>query len=223
MLTNPLKEHIFIDVETVPWQVPDAIERCKPLVKVPGNYSKPETIERYISDNAEAMWLKTSLDGTYGEVVCATFAFEEGEPVTLHRTLEDDEGEFLQALWDALGELQVVNPVWVGHRVGDFDLKFLYHRSVIRRVQPSYRISPDIKPWSPHIRDTSFMWTGQANSGISLDKLATALGLESPKALADGSEVWEMVKADDYRSLVEYNKGDTLTTREVYKRLIFAS
>lgn len=221
MYTNPLKDHIFIDVETIPWQVPDAIERCKPLVKVPANYSKADTIERYVNDNAEGMWLKTSLDGTYGEIICATFAFEDGEAVTLRRNLEGDEGKFLARLWDELGQLQVVNPVWVGHRVGDFDLKFLYHRSVIRGVQPSYRIGPDNKPWAPHIRDTSYMWTGTPSMGISLDKLATALGLASPKELADGSEVWEMVKAGDYDSLVEYNRGDTLTTREVYKRLIF--
>lgn len=227
MLTNPLKDHIFLDIETIPWQAPDAIEQCKALVKVPANYSKPDTIERYMNDNAEKEWLKTSLNGGYGEIICATFAFEDRDVFTLMRSLENNDGygeaDLLRDIWDALGQLEVVNPVWVGHYVGEFDLKFLYHRSVIHGIEPSYRLGPDNKPWAPHIRDTSYMWTGDARSGISLDKLATILGLRSPKELADGSEVWEMVKSGDYQGLAEYNRGDTLTTREVYKRLAFIS
>lgn len=140
------------------------------------------------------------------------------------RTLGDEqygESDLLRTLWADLAELPLVSPIWVGHRVADFDLKFLYHRSVIHQVRPSYPIGPDIKPWSPYVRDTSFMWTGDARNGISLDRLANALGLANPKELFDGSQVWDLVRDGEYEALVEYNQRDVLTVKDIYRRLAF--
>lgn len=226
MNLRPLANHVFLDCETIPEQRPDAIDRARSRIKVPGNFSKPESIAKYLSEKAEEAWLKTSLDGTYGEVVCATFVVEDQpEPVTVVRRLDDPEADFLVELWrrltDALDDAYVREPIWVGHRVGSFDLRFLYHRSVVHGVRPPYDIRPDLKPWHPSVRDTSYMWTGEANSGIALDLLAEALGIPSPKELFDGSQVWKLVSGGRYDELVAYNQGDTLTTREVYRRLTF--
>lgn len=226
MITNPLKDHVVLDIETIPSQAPNARERARSRIKIPANYSKPESIAKYLSEKAEEAWLKTSLDGTYGEVVCATFVVEDQpEPVTVVRRLDDPEADFLVELWrrltDALDDAYVREPIWVGHRVGSFDLRFLYHRSVVHGVRPPYDIRPDLKPWHPSVRDTSYMWTGEANSGIALDLLAEALGIPSPKELFDGSQVWKLVSDGRYDELVAYNQGDTLTTREVYRRLTF--
>ena len=66
--------NIFLDIETVPSQRPDALERVRSTLKPPAIMKKPQTIAAWWANDAEAAaveaWRKQSLDGgNRGEVV----------------------------------------------------------------------------------------------------------------------------------------------------------
>jgi hypothetical protein len=81
---------IFLDLETIPDQAPGALEAIRATIKPPANYSKPDTIAKWMSDNgpleADKQWRKTALSGTSGQIICIGFSFGENAGVeTLFR------------------------------------------------------------------------------------------------------------------------------------------
>ena len=41
----------------------------------------------------------------------------------------------------------VVEPIWIGHYITGFDLRFLWKRFIVNRIKPAVRIPYDAKPW----------------------------------------------------------------------------
>lgn len=211
---------ITLDIETCPDMRAGAEEAARSRISAPSNYKDPEKIAAYVAEKGAEAWRKTSLDGTYGEILMIGYAFGDDEPQVLRRTLESgSEGEryLLATFWDKVMEWAPPLPLWVGQRVGWFDLKFLFQRSVIHRVRPTRKIRPDMQPWGQDVFDVSYAWTGERSGGIKLDALAEALGLPSPKDIMDGSEVYDAALAGEYNAIAEYCAGDVRTAREIYK------
>lgn len=212
--------NVYLDVETIPSQARDAFERARARISAPSNYKDPEKIAAYVNEKADEAYRKTSLDGSYGELLMIGFAFGDGEPRVLARTIgEGLEGErrILQEFWSVIDHHAQANPLWVGHYVASFDLRFLFKRSIIQRVRATRTIRPDYKPWSNDVADTSYLWTGEANQGIKLDELASILNLPSPKDILDGSEVFDAALRGEYDAIANYNMGDVRTVREIYR------
>src|SRR5262249_43208719 len=101
-----------------------------------------------------------------------------------------DEPAMLREFWSKLEGFSVRRDLIVGHNIFDFDLKFIYKRSVICGVRPSVDLS-FARYRSQPIFDTMHEWEKWGyGSKISLDKLARILGLPSSKAGGmDGSLV----------------------------------
>ena len=75
----------------------------------------------------------------------------------------------------------------------DFDLRFIYQRSIINGVKPAYELSFARYRNYP-IYDTMREWVKWANMNVGLESLCLALGIPTPKDGIDGSEVWEFYK-----------------------------
>lgn len=214
---------IYIDVESVPDQSEGAPERALSLLKVPGNYSKPETIAKWLQENGEKAWRDTALNGAYGEAIIIGYALDDGAPQALYR-LHDDPGgpareaELLQEFWEIVRSLTVAALTWVGHNVL-WDLKFLYHRSMVLGLDVPTQLPLAPAPWSPQVADTSYMWTWDRTRSISLSELAGILGVECKTDGIDGSQVWDHAQAGNYDELVAYCKEDVQAVREIYRRL----
>ena len=56
---------------------------------------------------------------------------------------------------------------------------------------------------------------------ISQDNLCRALGLP-PKDIMKGSDVYQYWKDGRYDEILEYNKEDVRTVRDIHKRMMFA-
>ena len=77
------------------------------------------------------------------------------------------------------------------------------------------------KPWEiPHI-DTMELWKfGDFKNYTSLNLLARALGIPTPKDDIDGSRVWEVYWKDrDLDRIVTYCQKDVVTVAQVFLRL----
>lgn len=222
--------NLYLDIETIPDQSQGALETYLEGIAPPGNYKKQESIDKWMAENAvneaEKEWRKTSLNGTKGEIISIGLAIDNDEPIIISRTLNEGEDEMLKALMNFLEHTFMKKgafrkPVWVGHYITGFDLRFIWQRCVVNNVRPVISIPFEAKPWGDEVYDTCLKWTGlKGNSSGSLDDMSKAFGLQGKDGM-DGSKVWDAIKAGEYEKVFDYCKQDVELTRSIYKRMNF--
>lgn len=221
---------ITIDIETLPDLTPGALDAIKSAVRPPANYSKPETVEKWMMENAgpeaEKQWRKTALNGTTGQLCSIGWAVEnEPAKVLVRDDSAGGEAGLLQRFYSAMEEAlrnrngHYASTRWCGHNVA-FDLRFIYQRSVICGIKPPVCLYHEAKAWSEYISDTMTMWAGHSGT-ISLHNLCLALDIPTPKDGVDGSQVFDLWQAGEYDRIATYCKADVEATRECYQRLVF--
>ena len=231
--------NIYFDIETIPAQDPVAIELIKAdiekqklSVKAPGNYKDQEKIDAYIKAEVEkldaefdATYRKTSFDGGLGEICCISYAIDDQAPVSIYHECETDILDFfyhsLKSRYDPSSQTR---PKFIGHNIVNFDLRFLFQRSVIHNIKPLMMIPFNAKPWDESIFDTMTAWAGHGNR-VSLDKLCKIFnipmkGSEIGEEI-DGSKVWDFYQAGRIDDIAKYCEGDVDRTRQAYKRMTF--
>lgn len=219
-------QRLYIDIETIPCQQEGFKESLAENIKPPGNISKQETIDKWYAEKqplaVEEEYLKSSFNGTHGEIVVIGYAFDDEDPQAFYRNLGGSEQNIIRSFFDTVANKS--NGVFqiVGHNVRDFDLRFLFHRAVINGEYPTFDLCQDRRYNDDRVYDTMRAWAGW-NGFISLDKLCNVLDIESPKGDCDGSKVWEFVQDNRCNEVAEYCKADVAATREVFKRLTFNS
>jgi 3'-5' exonuclease len=223
--------NLFIDIETIPQQ-PEAEEKAEIAnnIQAPAQMSKAETIAAWHAGEGsyagvkdaliEETYRKTSFDGARGEIISIAFAVDDDPVLCVHRGIYSAETEMLEAAKDAiLTTLCGRAPWFIGHNIGGFDLKFLFQRFVINRVDPQI----DFKHWGRHgsqYYDTMQAWAGYGNR-ISQDNLCKALGIEGKPDDIDGSKVWDFYKAGKIEEIAKYNADDVEKVRKIYNRMNF--
>ncbi|MNY03965.1 putative 3'-5' exonuclease related to the exonuclease domain of PolB [compost metagenome] len=167
---------------------------------------------------AEQEWRKTALNGAAGQVLMIGLAFDDADPVVAHAGTE---AETLSIAFDMIRQGIDPNrrPVFIGHNVIGFDLRFIFQRAVIKGVQPPLAIPFGARPWDDSVFDTMMQWAGHGNR-ISLDNLCAALGLPR-KGEIDGSQVYDYWKAGRIAELIAYCADDVHKAREVHRRMTF--
>jgi len=217
---------ITLDIETIPSSNPQIKADFLTNVRPPATHKKPETIDAWMAENAESeadqQWRKTSFDGAHGHICVLGYAFDD-EPAEQYSTEHPShEAEILKCFFGTI-DLHCklnpnVRPIFVGHNVIDFDLRFIYQRAIVLGVKPSINIPFHAKAWDEHVFDTMHRW--DAKNRTSLDKLSRALGLEG-KGDIDGSMVADYVAAGRIAEVAAYCLDDVNLTRQVYKRMTF--
>ena len=229
----------YFDMETVPDQTPGALDVFLAEVRPPAQYKKPESIDKWMAENAEAVavenWKKSALDGIAGEICSIAFAIDDGQIYNLHRdinnmnTERDLLADFFQMLMTVAvkdGEGAFPRMQWVGHNIVDFDLRFLYHRCVVNNVRPSCRIPVNERSGGKYVYDTMKEWAGWKGF-VKQDALVVALGIELPIVPdeiveVDGSMVWDLYQAGRGEVIGQYNTLDVIKVREIHKRMTFS-
>lgn len=211
---------LFLDIETLP-----AGEDKEKTLKMLFDKKNPE----FEQEKFDEFLAKTSFDGAYGQILCIGYAVDD-DPVQYFYN-ENNEKKTLQEFWDLVNALSITprNPqypdyglLFIGHNVMDFDLRFIYQRSIILGVKPSYELNFARYRNYP-IFDTMKEWVKWSNSAVGLEYLALALGIPSPKDGIDGSQVAEFHKKGKDKEICEYCKRDVATTRDVYRKMTFES
>lgn len=223
--------YVYIDIETIPQQPEDeAKAEIAKTIEAPAQMSKPETIAEWhngegkyagVKDAAiEEQYRKTSFDGAKGEICSVSFAIDfDGEIINFNRG-QLSEKEILQALFaEVSAGLNSRTPYFVGHNISGFDLKFLFQRAVINRVNPGFDLCQHGRH-GQHYFDTMIAWAGYGGR-VSQDNLCKALGIDGKPSDIDGSKVWDFYKSGDIGRIAEYNSDDVLKVREIHKRLAF--
>ncbi|WP_299077737.1 hypothetical protein [uncultured Paraglaciecola sp.] len=219
--------NVYLDIETVPQQPEDEAKAIiEQDVKPPKTMSKPETIQAWMNGDGkyagekekviEESYRKTSLDGAKGEVISIAFAVND-LVFSRCRELGEPESDLLNLFADAIqSHTNKRPPYFVGHNI-QFDLKFLFHRCVIREIKTGFAL-PFGGRHGNNFYCTMQAWAG-FNGRISQDNLCKALGIEGKPSDIDGSKVWDFVKAGDVKRVNEYNVDDVRKVKAIYDRI----
>lgn len=201
---------MYLDIETIPASEADH-EALKMLHKK--KVEKKKTFKDCDGD-FEQYLLQTSFDGSFGRIICIGYAMDNGPVECLIG--DQDEAGMLQKFWELARDANL----FIGHNVIDFDMRFIYQRSVVNKITPSQDLSFARYRNYPMF-DTMKEWSKWSMNNVGLEHLALALGIPSPKDEIDGSQVYDYYKAGKIKEIAEYCKKDVETTRLVYKRIIF--
>ena len=190
----------YFDIETVPT---DQALKDNGLLDAQIKLDEPELIK------------KLSLSAATAKIICLCYAVEPSLTNSIE-VLQGEETEIIKNFW----KLAVDYNLFVGHNILDFDLRFIYQRSVIHQIKPSRDI-PFTRFRNAPIYDTMQEWSKWGREHVSLDNLTKALGIPSPKENLDGSKVYPYYRAGKLPEIVEYCKRDVDSVRQVYRRLTF--
>jgi len=206
--------NIFFDCETTSSDLPWIIEEMHE-VSPPANYKKPETIQKWMDENADTVreerLAKTALDTSVAQIICIGFAAGD-DPV---QTLTGPEDEILSEFFAALSVYNHIE--LIGHNIIGFDIPLIYHRAIINGMRPHGSFHMAYKPWDGRCYDTMTEWAG-ARDRISLDRLCRILGLPG-KGEIDGSMVPGLYALGEIDKIAEYCAGDVELVRAVYNRI----
>lgn len=210
---------LFLDIETLPAHEKD-LETLRLLFDKKNKEFDQEKFDEFLQ--------KTNFDGAFGQILCIGYAVDDEAPKNFYN--ENNEKETLRQFWELVSAISVeprnmqypdYGVQFVGHNVMDFDLRFIYQRSIVLGVRPSYEIN-FARYRSYPVYDTMKEWVKWANSSVGLDYLAYALDVPSSKTGGiDGSQVAEFFANGKVDDILEYCKRDVETTRGIYNRMTF--
>lgn len=200
--------NLYFDIETIPAEA----QKHKILREI---HAKKVAYGKKVSAKFEEYLAATSFDGTFGRIVCIGYA-KDDEPADIFC---DNEKEILKDFWQIAKDADL----FIGFNCMDFDLRFIYQRSVINGVMPTKNLSFARYRSNP-IYDIMWEWRKWAKDPpVSLDDLAKALGIESSKGgEIEGKNVWEAYQKGRLKEICEYCKKDVEVTRAIYKKMVFA-
>jgi len=237
---------IVIDLETVPDQRASALDEILETltVMVSSDLTKPKLMDALgVTDKYKTvgelkdMWLeefgavkkteqakealhKTCFDGSKGEIASASFqTIDSDQKYSFVRGQGESESLLLENIWGKVNELcNSKPPFFIAHNA-DFDLPFLFHRSVIKRVKPNSYFKPHSRHGSDHYC-TMKAWAGFKDR-IGLDRLAKALGVEGKLKGMTGADVYQYWLDGRLAEIVTYCDQDVEVTKNIYKRINF--
>jgi uncharacterized protein YprB with RNaseH-like and TPR domain len=221
----PLHHILFLDIETVPAYADfDGLpEDWKGLWE-----KKAEQLLRNRADDtADSIYERAGIYAEFGRIICISCGIFTGpvadRKLVIKSFYGDDEKELLQAFSEMLRKWEADGTRYLcAHNGKEFDYPYLSRRMIINEVPlPQILQTSGKKPWELTHLDTMELWKfGDFKSYTSLNLLAHALSIPTPKDDIDGSMVSEVYwKNKDLERIVVYCQKDVVTTARVYQRL----
>lgn len=200
---------MYLDIETLP-----ADDSMHDLMR---QIHKKRVEDGKTTKTFEEVIEESGLNGAFGRICCIGFAINDDKA----QTLCGPEEKMLQDFWAMAKNIDL----FIGFNVMDFDLKFIYQRSIILQIKPSIELS--FARYRSHpIYDILYewaKWSGGVGSRISLDNLARAMGIPSSKGgEVEGKTVAKAYAEGKINLICDYCAKDVEVTRSIYKRMTFS-
>lgn len=225
MYSHPLNTILFLDIETVSQyaafeEVPD---EWKELWK-----HKAGSLNRDKEPvPPEDTYGRAAIYAEFGKIVCISCGIISGsgpgKKISLKSFYGDDEKTLLTQFSDLLRKWSSDHQKYLcAHNGKDFDFPYLCRRMIIQGMPiPSVLNLSGKKPWEVQHIDTMELWKfGEYKNFISLNLLAHALGISTPKDDIDGSQVGDVYWSQrDLPRIVTYCQKDVITVAQVYLRM----
>lgn len=216
---------LFLDIETVP-QYPAYKALPEDWKKLWD--SKSATLSKYHEgqDN-ESLYPRAGIYAEFGKIVCVSCGVLQGNgddrKMVLKSFYGDNEAVLLTQFSSMLTKWAAGEPKSLcAHNGKEFDFPYLCRRMVINGlpIPPLLNVAGK-KPWEVNHLDTMELWKfGDFKNYTSLNLLASALGIPTPKDDIDGSMVWEVYwKEKNLERIVTYCQKDVVTVAQILLRM----
>lgn len=162
---------------------------------------------------------KDALDPLKARVICVgLIELDNYRAVSQHAFIGLEEREVLEDFWTHLRDRKISR--FVAHNGLNFDLPFLWKRSVINKVRPSVEL--DLRKYrNDFLFDTMNVWSNwETRSSLSLDELSRALGFEGKTG--NGSAVEGLWMEGAFDQITEYCVHDCWLAYACFCRMNFA-
>ena len=198
---------MFLDIETLP-----ADEKNKDILL--DIYTRKAEKSKKDLGSFEEFLENTSFDGSFGCICCIGYAMDN-EPT---QCISGDEAQILRDFWSLASSVDV----FIGFNIIDFDMRFIYQRSIIQGVKPTKEISFARYRNSP-MYDVMWEWAKWNNQPkISLHALSKALSLKSSKeGDIEGKDVAKAYLDGRIKEICTYCEADVELTRQIYRKTTF--
>ncbi|HEX6192890.1 MAG TPA: 3'-5' exonuclease [Chitinophagaceae bacterium] len=221
----PVNNILFLDIETVPQQ--------PSFDQMPDDWralwtKKAENLLRNREDETpESIYPRAGIYAEFGKIICISCGFIHGiganKKMVLKSFSGDNEKQVLYEFIEMLGKWTGSEPrLLCAHNGKEFDFPYLCRRLMINALPiPHILNNSGKKPWEvPHL-DTMELWKfGDYKSYTTLNLLAHALGIPTPKDDIDGSMVWEVYwKQKNLPRIVSYCQKDVITVAQILLRM----
>ena len=201
---------LCLDIETIP------AEEAK-RKEIEADIDARKSIKRLKPESQEDAFLKTALDGNYGRILCIGYLKKPNSDKA--EVLTGEEADILARFWEIAKDVNI----FIGHNIIDFDMRFIYKRSVIHGVRPSQWLSFARYRNNP-MYDTMYEWEKWAfGAKITLDELAKIFNLETSKQGIDGSQVYSYFQKGKVKDVYDYCKRDVELTQAIYNKMQFSN
>ncbi len=213
---------LFLDIETVPQTASfDELSETGQAL-----WEKKSARFRQESQTAKDVYAKAGIYAEFGKVVCISVGMMTNKSDRYGFRIKSfyghDEYRLLADFCQMLEKFNAREHAYLcAHNGRDFDFPF-----IIRRLLINALAIPDLlnvvgkKPWEVPFLDTLELWKfGDHRHYASLDLLAYALDIPTPKDDIDGSMVGEVYyQEDDLERIVRYCEKDTLAVGQLFLR-----
>lgn len=198
---------LFFDIETIP------VEKNRHGILREIHQKKIDDGKK-IDGDVEKFIEETSFNGAFGRIACISYAINNGSV----STLSGDEKKILQNFWEIVKNVNL----FVGFNIIDFDMRFIYQRSMILGIKPTQDLS-FAKYRNFPMYDVLYEWIkwGYPKKG-TLHELAIAFGFESSKTgEIEGKEVAKAYEDGRINEICKYCEKDVEVTRKIYYKMTF--
>lgn len=224
---------IYLDIETamIEKDFCDLPERIQEVWEAKFK-DKQDLIDSMDKPNAmyDKLWKEqAALYPEFAKVICVTIGEYDGDTFDTTSFYEgsdwlgakiQNEKELLGALKSAL---DVRKGTLIAHNGKGFDYPFLTKRYLINKLIPAKHLwIYGKKPWEIALFDTMEIWKFGSYRGTSLDAIALAFDLPSPKEDINGSTVWEFYYGDPdgKEKIAKYCTNDVITLCNVVNKML---
>ena len=225
MASFPANNILFLDIETVPQfsSYNELPADWKQLWDIKSN----SLVKYHEGQNNESLYPRAGIYAEFGKIVCISCGVLQGNSaqrkIIIKSFSGDDEKLLLQQFNDMLIKWAAGEQKFLcAHNGKEFDFPYLCRRMIIHHllIPPMLNISGK-KPWEVNHFDTLELWKfGDFKSFTSLNLLAHALGIQTPKDDIDGSMVWEVYwKEKNLQRIVTYCQKDVITVAQILLRM----
>lgn len=223
---SAMVRRVFLDIETLP---PCEEQRDR----IPVSLVRKLARRRRSDDGeecSEEQYRRLALHGECGRLLTISVIVEwDGE--IIHRGLlgrekpssqfHFDEARTLRGFWKLVKDFNPGRDLFVGHNVMQFDLPFLYKRSMINRVQPTVEVSL-ARYRRQSVFDTMQVWSGwDSRYYLSLSELGGLLGLGGKAEGMNGGCVYDYICRGEHDRVARYALQDVELVRAIYYRMAY--
>lgn len=221
----PLANILFLDIETVPQyasfdDVPSGWQEL-------WSHKASFLIRNDLTETPATIYNRAGIYAEFGKIICISCGIVSGsgkeKKISIKSFYGDNEKMILQQFSDMLAKWDSGATKYLcAHNGKEFDFPYLCRRLIINEMPiPAILQLSGKKPWEITHIDTLELWKfGDYKNYTSLNLLAHALNIPTPKDDIDGSKVCEVYwHQHQMQRIVTYCQKDVVTVAQVFLKL----